>query len=58
MPGEYSTDSRPPAHRVEITSSATDNQGVYDKEIQRGSVDHYVLSYEVWKHRDSATEHI
>jgi len=55
MPGEYCTSNRPPGHRIEKTSTDPDNQGVYHEQIQRGSPDHYVLSYDVWNHRDSAS---
>ena len=53
MPGEYSTDSRPPAHRVDRASSATDNQGVDYEPRLLGGPDHYLVTYDVWNHRDS-----
>ena len=55
MPGEYSTSSRAPAHRVEKTSTDPDNQGVYHEQIQRGSAERYTVSYDVWNYRDSAS---
>jgi hypothetical protein len=53
MPGEYSTDSRPPSHRVEHSSMAADNQGVYYEERLLGGPDHYLVTYGVWNYRDS-----
>jgi hypothetical protein len=53
MPGEYSTDNRPPGHRVHISSSADDNQGVYHEERLLGDPDHYLVTYDVWNYRDS-----
>jgi hypothetical protein len=40
---------------VKITSTATDNQGVYTEQIQRGSAERYTVSYDVWNYRDSAS---
>jgi hypothetical protein len=37
MPGEWSTQNRPPAHRVEKTSTDPGNQGVHYDEVQRGA---------------------
>jgi len=51
--GEYGTDSRPPAHQVNVVSTDRDNQGVYTEQIQRGSPGHYLVSYDVWNYRDS-----
>jgi hypothetical protein len=53
MPGEYSTDNRPPAHRVHRTSTATDNQGVYYEQRLLGGPERYLVTYDVWNHRDS-----
>jgi hypothetical protein len=53
MAGEYSTDSRPPGHRVKVTSTAADNQGVYHEERLLGSPEHYLVTYDVWNYRDS-----
>lgn len=53
VPGEYSTDSRPPGHRVKITSTDPDNGSVYTDQNQLGRPDHYVVNYDVWNHRDS-----
>ena len=52
LSGQWSTDSRPPGHRVKVTSTATDNQGVYTEQIQRGSAERYTVSYDVWNCRD------
>ena len=53
MPGEYSTDSRPDGHQVKVTSTATDNQGVYTEERLLGGPERYLVTYDVWNHRDS-----
>ena len=53
LDGEWNTGSRPPGHRVELGSTATDNQGVYTEQIQRGSAERYTVSYDVWNYRDS-----
>jgi hypothetical protein len=53
MPGEYSTDIRPPGHRVKVTSTATDNQGVYDEQRLLGDPEQYLVTYDVWNYRDS-----
>jgi hypothetical protein len=53
MPGEWSTDNRPPGHHVKVTSTATDNQGVYTEERLLGSAEHYLVTYDVWNYRDS-----
>ena len=42
-------------HQVKVTSTATDNQGVYTEQIQRGSAERYTVSYDVWNYRDSAS---
>lgn len=55
MPGEYSTDSRPPGHRVEKTNIDPDNEGVYYEERLLGSPEHYLVSCDIWDHRDSAS---
>jgi hypothetical protein len=55
MPGEHSTDSRPPGHRIKIVSTDRDNAGVYTGQHQLGGPDHYVVNYDVWNHRDSPT---
>jgi hypothetical protein len=55
MPGEYSTSSRPPGHRVKLDSTAPDNTSVYTKQNELGGPDHYVVNYDVWNHRDSGT---
>jgi hypothetical protein len=55
MPGEYSTASRPPGHLVKITSTDPDNASVYTEQHELGGPDHYVVNYDVWNHRDSAT---
>lgn len=53
MAGVYSTDSRPPRQRDKVTSTATDNQGVYHEECLLGSPERYLVTYDVWNHRDS-----
>jgi hypothetical protein len=53
MPGEWSTDNRPPAHEVKRTSSDQDNHGVDYEERPVGSAERYTLTYDVWNHRDS-----
>jgi hypothetical protein len=53
MPGEYSTERRPSAHQVKITSTATDNQGVDHEERLLGGPGHYLVTYDVWNYRDS-----
>lgn len=53
MPGEYSTDNRPGAHEVKITSTATDNQGVYTEERLLGGPERYLVTYDIWNYRDS-----
>lgn len=40
---------------VKLVSTATDNQGVYKEQIQRGSAEPYTVSYDVWNYRDSPT---
>jgi hypothetical protein len=55
MPGEYSTQNRPPGHRVSIVSTDTDNASVYTEQHQLGGPDHYRVNYDVWNHRDSPT---
>lgn len=55
LPGEYSTDSRPPAHKVKITSTDPDNTSVYTGERLLGGPDRYLVSYDVWNYRDSTT---
>ena len=55
LPGEYSTDKRPPTHQVEITSTDPDNASVYTEQRQLGSAERYLVSYDVWNHRDSPT---
>lgn len=53
MPGEHSTEKRPPAHQVKITSTDPGNQGVDCDQVQRGRPEHYYLSYDVRNYRDS-----
>lgn len=55
LPGEWSTDNRPPAHEVKRSSSDPDNQGVDYQERPVGSAGRYTLTYDVWNHRDSPT---
>ena len=44
LPGEYSTDSRPPAHEVKITGTDPDSLSVHTEQHQPGGPDHYVVS--------------
>ena len=37
LPGEYSTNNRPPAHEVKVVSTDPDNQSVHTEQVQRGS---------------------
>ena|ERR1017187_3138005 len=53
MPGEYRTDKRSPGHQVKVTSTDTENQGVYTGERLLGGPERYAVSYDVWNHRDS-----
>jgi hypothetical protein len=53
LPGEYSTDSKPPAHKVNIGTGDPGNPGVYTQENQLGGPDHYMVNYDIWNHRDS-----
>jgi hypothetical protein len=53
LPGEYSTSSRPPGHRVKLVRTDPDNTSVYTEQHQLGGPDHYVVNYDVWNHRDS-----
>jgi hypothetical protein len=55
LPGDYSTDNRPPGHRVKLDSTDPDNTSVYAEQHQLGDPDHYVVNYDVWNHRDSPT---
>jgi hypothetical protein len=55
LPGEHSTDNRPPAHQVKIISTDPDNTSVYTEQRQLGSAERYLVSYDVWNHRDSPT---
>jgi hypothetical protein len=55
LPGEYSTDSRPPAHEVKITGTDPDSHSVRTEQHQPGGPDHYVVNYDVWNHRNSLT---
>jgi hypothetical protein len=50
---EWSTDTRPPGHRVKLVSTAPDNTSVYTEERLLGSPEHYLVSYHVWNYRDS-----
>lgn len=55
MPGEHSTENRPPALRVKITSTDPDNTGVYDEERLIGGPERYRVTHDVWNYRDSPT---
>jgi hypothetical protein len=55
LPGEHSTASRPPAHQVKITSTDPDNTSVYREERLLGDPGHYLVTYDIWNHRDSPT---
>ncbi len=53
LPGEHSTDSRPPAHHVKISSTSPDNTSIYTEQRQLGDPGRYLVSYDVWNYRDS-----
>ncbi|MGH3229680.1 MAG: hypothetical protein ACRDOA_14040 [Streptosporangiaceae bacterium] len=53
LDGEWSTGSRPPGHRVKLTSTDPDNTSIYAEERLIGSPEHYLVTYDVWNHRDS-----
>ena len=53
LPGEWSADSRPPAHEVKITSTDPANQSVDTEERLLGSPERYRVTYDVWNYRDS-----
>jgi hypothetical protein len=53
LPGEYSTTSRPPAHKVDIGTGEPGNPGAYTQENQPGSPDHYVVNHDIRNHWDS-----
>ena len=53
LPGDYSTDNRPPACKVEIATGEPGNPGVSTQENQLGAPDHYVVNHDIWNHRDS-----
>lgn len=55
LSGEWSTDNRPPGHRVKIVSTDPDNTSVYTEQHELGDPGHYVVNYDVWNHRDSPT---
>jgi hypothetical protein len=55
LPGEYGTDSRPPAHAVKITGTDPGSHSVRTEQHQPGGPGHYVVTYDVWNHRDSLT---
>ena len=51
LPGEYSTNNRPPAHEVKVVSTDPDHQSVHTEQVQRGSPERFTVSYD----RDSHT---
>ena len=53
MPGEWSTDNEPPAHKVECSTTDTDDQGAGYEERALGGPGHYVLTYHVRNDQDS-----
>jgi hypothetical protein len=55
LPGEYSTENRPPGHRVRLISTDPGNASIYTEQNQLGGPDHYVVNYDVWNYRDSHT---
>jgi hypothetical protein len=55
LPGEYSTANRPPRHEVSITSADKNNSAVYREERLLGDPGHYLVAYDIWNHRDSAS---
>jgi len=40
--------SRPPAHEIKVVTTDPDNQGVDIETIERGSAEHYTVSYDIW----------
>jgi len=53
LPGEYGTASRPPAHEIKVVTTDPDNQGVDIETIERGSAEHYTVSYDIWNNQYS-----
>ena len=53
LPGEYGTASRPTAHEIKVVTTDPDNQGVDIETIERGSAEHYTVSYDIWNNQDS-----
>jgi hypothetical protein len=50
---EWSTDNRPPDHRVKLVSTDPDNASIYTEEIRHGAPERYTVSYDVCNYRDS-----
>jgi hypothetical protein len=55
LPGEYSTDSRPPAHKVEVVTGEPGSPGVSTDENQLGGPDHYVVNCDIWNHHEQTS---
>lgn len=53
LPGGYSTEDRPPLHRVVPLSADSENQGVYTEQRQVGNAERYTVTWDVWNYRDS-----
>jgi hypothetical protein len=53
LPGEYGAASPPPAHRIKVVGTDTENAGCYTERRNLGSAEHYTVVYDVWNHRDS-----
>jgi hypothetical protein len=53
MPGEHSAESRPPAHRISISSTDPGNTAIYTEQRLLGDPGHYLVTYDIWNYRDS-----
>ena len=53
MPGEYSADSPPPAHKIRRMPHP-EKPGLYWAGRYLGGPDRYTLIYDVWNYRNSA----
>ena len=53
LPGEYGTASHPPAHAIKVVSTDPDSPGVDIEPVERGSAEHFTLSYDIWNNQDS-----
>ena len=51
LPGDYSTEHRPPAHHVEYTATNRDRCDI--EPVQLGAPERYTQAYKVWNYNDS-----